>query len=271
MHERISIDSIAFMRESLDTQAGYWRRLGASRVTLLGAHIQMAGVEATAAALQSAGCKLESVVHPFLPQQHLSANPASWQAPRDSLNAEIEAAAALGANSIYMVTGGHGGMDWEDAARVFTEAVAPCAANARAAGVHLLIENAPPAYADIHLAHSLRDTVHLAELAGLGVCIDLPGCWTEAGLRDTFKRAMPLTQLVQVSDYVYGDRCVPARAVPGDGDMPLKRLFEWLLDAGYKGAFDPELIGPRIDEEGGFAATQRAADYLDTLLRELGA
>lgn len=271
MHERISIDSIAFMRDSLETQADYWRRLDARRVTLLGAHIQQAGVEATAEALQSANCRLESVVHPFLPQQDLDPNPSSWEAPRESLNAEIDSAAALGANSIYMVTGGHGGMDWDHAAQVFTDAVAPCVERARAAGVHLLIENAPPAYADIHIAHNLRDTVRLAEIAGIGVCIDLPGCWTEAALRETFQRAMPLTQLVQVSDYVCGDRCVPARAVPGDGDMPLRRLFEWLLEAGYQGAFDPELIGPRIDEEGGFEATRRSAEYLAKLLRELGA
>ncbi len=270
MHPRLSIDSIAFMFESLDTQADYWRQLDASRVTLLGAHIQAAGVDATRAALDSANCKLESVVHPFLPQQHLSRDPASWEAPRASLDAEIDAAAALGGNSIYMVTGGHGGMTWEQAAEVFCAAVAPCVERARAAGVHLLIENAPPAYADIHIAHTLRDTLLLAEMAGLGVCIDLPGCWTESGLRETFQRAMPLTQLVQVSDYVSGDRCVPARAVPGDGDMPLRRLFEWLLEAGYEGAFDPELIGPRIDEIGGFEATRRSAQYLAGLLRELG-
>jgi hypothetical protein len=35
------------------------------------------------------------------------------------------------------------------------------------------------------LAHSLRDTVTLAEIAGLGVCIDLYSCWWEADLKRT--------------------------------------------------------------------------------------
>ncbi|TGD72681.1 sugar phosphate isomerase/epimerase [Mangrovimicrobium sediminis] len=271
MHDRISVDSIAFMRDSLDTQAGYWRELGAGRLTLLGAHIAMAGTDAVAAVLADGGYRLESIVHPFLTQQSLDRDPATWEAPRASMNAEIDAAAALGARSIYMVTGGHGDMSWEQAAEVFRQAIAPCVAKARDAGVELLIENAPPGYADIHIAHSLRDTVQLAEFAEVGVCIDLPGCWTEAGLRETFVRAMPRCHLVQVSDYVYGDRCVPARAVPGDGDMPLRRLFEWLLEAGYTGAFDMELIGPRIDEEGGFAATRRSALYMDKLLTQIGA
>jgi len=59
--------------------------------------------------------------------------------------------------------------------------------------------------------------------------------------------------------------------VPGDGAIPLRQVIEWLLNAGYKGAFDVELIGPRIDREGHFAAARRAADYLDKMLCELGA
>ena len=149
--------------------------------------------------------------------------------------------------------------------------VAPGAQRARDAGIALLIENAPPAYADIHIAHSLRDTVLLAELADIGVCIDLPGCWTEAGLREAIARAMPRCHLVQVGDYVCGDRALPARAVPGDGDMPLARLFGWLLDAGYTGAFDLELLGPRIDAEGAVKATARAARHVGELLDSLGA
>ena len=47
---------------------------------------------------------------------------------------------------------------------------------------------------------------------------------------------MPRLQVVQVSDYVYGDRALPCRAVPGDGAVPFKRILEWMLGAGYKGA-----------------------------------
>jgi sugar phosphate isomerase/epimerase len=93
----------------------------------------------------------------------------------------------------------------------------------------------------------------------------------EAGLKPLFRRAMPLTGLVQVSDYVLGDRSTPCRAVPGDGAMPLERLLGDVLDAGYTGLFDLELVGPRIEAEGGFAASRRAADYVSELLTRLGA
>jgi sugar phosphate isomerase/epimerase len=134
-----------------------------------------------------------------------------------------------------------------------------------------MIETASPLYADAHLVHSLRDTVELAEIAGLGVCIDLFACWTEAGLKQTIERTAPRTHLVQVGDYAYGDRGLPCRAVPGDGNIPLERLFDWILSAGYTGAFDLELIGPRIDAEGRLEATRRAADKVSELLVKLGA
>jgi len=135
----------------------------------------------------------------------------------------------------------------------------------------LLIENASPLYADIHLAHTLRDAVTLAELSGLGVCIDFFACWTEAGLRDSIIRAMPRCHLVQVCDYIYGDRSLPSRAVPGDGAIPVKRLIAWILEAGYTGAFDLEMPGPRIAKEGAVAAIRRAANNVTEILQSLHA
>jgi sugar phosphate isomerase/epimerase len=108
-------------------------------------------------------------------------------------------------------------------------------------------------------------------MAGLDVCIDYFACWTEAGLRETIARAAPRCAIVQVSDYVYGDRAYPCRAVPGDGALPLRRLLEWTLAGGYDGAFDLELLGPRIDREGRVAAVARGAEVLGGMLRELGA
>jgi sugar phosphate isomerase/epimerase len=90
-------------------------------------------------------------------------------------------------------------------------------------------------------------------------------------LRETIERAVTRCHLVQLSDYVYGDRSLPCRAVPGDGDIPLALDIGWMLEAGYQGAFDLELIGPRIDKEGQFEATRRATENVTELLQSLGA
>ncbi len=70
---------------------------------------------------------------------------------------------------------------------------------------------------------------------------------------------------------VRGSRSLPCRAVPGEGDVPLAAVVQWLLDAGYPGVFDCELNGPAIDAIGHHAAAAQAASWLDTLLSELGA
>jgi sugar phosphate isomerase/epimerase len=74
-----------------------------------------------------------------------------------------------------------------------------------------------------------------------------------------------------VSDYVYGDRTAPCRAVIGDGAIPLEHIIGELLDVGYSGVFDLELLGPRIQQEGAAAATKRAAENLSEILTKLGA
>jgi sugar phosphate isomerase/epimerase len=270
MHERISINCICLPGVPIPLLAGHWSQLGAQRVSFVSQQLAE-DVEPVHAALVSGGYQLETIMHPFLAGRPLTQEEESWRGARAQLMNLIDSAAALGGRSIYMLTGGHGSLTWEDAAAAFSAAIAPCVAHARDTGVALLIENAPPLYADLHIAHTLRDAVMLAELAGIGVCIDICGCWTESGLRESIDRAMPRCRLVQVSDYVYGDRSLPSRAVPGDGAIPLRRILGWMLEAGYTGAFDLELIGPRIEREGHLEAAGRAARELGAILQSLGA
>ena len=71
---------------------------------------------------------------------------------------------------------------------------------------------------------------------------------------------------MQVSDFAVGTLSTPNRLVPGDGDIPLRRIIGQVIDAGYDGVFDLELIGPRIVEEGYEPATRRALHVLEDLL-----
>lgn len=271
MHERVSIDSICFPGADFDQLAGHWRALGADRVSLVSPQILGDDGAGAARALQGGRCRLETIPHPFLMGRPLEPHEESWRDERARLSELIRIASRLGARSIYMLTGGHGVPTWEEAAQVFCTAIAPCVEEARAAGIMLMIENALPLYADSHIAHSLRDTLTLAEMAGIGVCIDIYGCWTEAGLQATIERTISRCGLVQLSDYVYGDRSLPSRAVPGDGAIGIRRFLDTVLSAGYGGAFDLELLGPRIDREGHFDATRRAADNVSEILVSLGA
>jgi len=76
---------------------------------------------------------------------------------------------------------------------------------------------------------------------------------------------------VQVSDFKVGTIASSQRLVPGDGDMPIARILGALLDAGYAGVFDLELIGGAINAEGYDAAVPRAVAALGEMLTQLGA
>jgi sugar phosphate isomerase/epimerase len=271
MHDRISVNSVCFMGEPLRDQADHWRQIGARRVSLIGRQIMAEGVPAAQAALATGDYELETIAYGFLLGRHLEPREDLLSEARDGLSRMIKIAETLQPKTIYMTTGGHGSMSWEDAAECFSTAIAPCVAQANDAGIPLIIENSVQFYAHTNLVHTLRDTVLLAEMAGIGVCIEIYASWMEAGLRETIARAMPRCHLVQVSDYVYGDNALPGRAVPGDGGIPIKRLCDWILRAGYKGQFDLELLGDRIEQEGRVAAADRAAKSLGAILESLGA
>lgn len=269
MHPRICLHQVAFITECTGDFVLYCRENAIGHMTLASPLLFQPGeTEAALAAMDGGATGAAVVNHPVAMASNLErAGPEETEA----LARAIDTASLVGAPAIYLVSGGRGSLDWDAAARRFAEIVAPCLDAAQAKGVKLLVETASHLNADIHMAHTLDDTIRLAEIAGIGVCIELHACWFEGGLKEKFARAMPLTGLVQVSDYVSGDKSTPCRAVPGDGMVPLERLLGDLLDLGYDGVFDLELLGPRIEQETPRVACKRAAENLSELLEKLGA
>ncbi|OBI83196.1 sugar phosphate isomerase/epimerase [Mycobacterium sp. E740] len=240
------------MGSSVREMESHWRALGVRRLSLIDTQLFEPDLRTM---ISQGDYTVETVYHLF--------------SSRDSLMSVIDAAAGVGARVVYMLTGGRGDLTWDDAAQRFGDAVAPCKDVARQAGVALAIENASSLYADMHIAHSLRDTITLAEMTGLDICIDLFHCWAEAGLRALLERALPRTQVIQLSDYVLGDRALPARAVPGDGAIPIEPFVEAALASGYPHHFDLELIGPRVEREGRLQAARRGCTVVSTMLERL--
>jgi sugar phosphate isomerase/epimerase len=252
VHERLSVHSVTFMGTPLREMESHWRALGVTRLSLIDSQLFEPDLSQLVA---GESYSVETVYHLF--------------SSTDSLLRVVDAAAAVGTRVVYMLTGGRGDCDWASAAARFRDAVAPCLQPAADAGVTLAIENASSLYADIHIAHSLRDTITLAEMTGLGICIDLFHCWAEARLPALIERALPRTQAIQLSDYVLGDRALPARAVPGDGAIPIEQFLSAVLTAGYPHHFDLELIGPRIQQEGPLAASGRACAAVSAMLNRV--
>jgi sugar phosphate isomerase/epimerase len=257
------------MTQSTGSFIAHCRAIGVRHMTLVTPKLMAPGeLHETLSMLRTGGTRVATVNHVFAGFSNLASDQGM---AAQKLTEAIDIAATLGADKIYLLTGGRGSLDWEGAAQRFALLIEPCLEIARSRKVMLLIENANFLNTDIHIAHTLADTIRLARIADIGLCIDLHACWMEAGLASLFLDAMPVTGLVQVSDYVLGDRTTPCRAVPGDGVIPLDRLIGDLLESGYAGLFDLELIGPRIAAEGAYAASTRAAERLSEILMKLGA
>lgn len=263
-HKRLSVHNVTFYGASLADLETYWAALGVSRLSILDTQLLDPTLPKL---LQRNAYAVEAVYHLFAGGR-LVGDPL---AAREALFAVIDAAADVGARTVYLLTGGRGDLTWPQAAQRFCAMIAPCVARAEAAGVSLAIENASSLYADIHLVHTLRDAVTLAEMAGLSICIDVFHCWAEGDFETMVYRALPRTALIQLSDYVLGDRALPCRAVPGDGTIPIEGFVAQALAGGYPHGFDLELIGPRIEGEGRLESARRACEVVGAILHELGA
>ena len=187
------------------------------------------------------------------------------------LGEALDFGAAVGTDSVWCTTGSIGSRTWEEAADEFCERIAPAATRASELGVALAIEPTNPLRTDISFVFNLRDSLVLARSAGIGVVLELACCWYERGLAELVRDNVDLLALVQVSDYEIGTFDTPNRSVIGDGDVPLERLVAMVLDAGYHGMFDLEIIGPRIEAEGHLSATRRSLERLTEMLDRLGA
>lgn len=266
MHEQLSVHDVTFLGASPAELQSNWAQLGVRCLSVLDTELLEPAFRQV---VVGNDYLVQAVCHVF-GAGRVPTDEGSVGTARGALSRLIDVAASVDARCIYMLTGGRGELSWEHAADAFGSAIEPCVREAEQAGISLAIENASALYADIHLAHSLRDTITLAESAGLDICIDLFHCWAEADLTGLLHAALPRTRLIQLSDYVLGDRGLPARAVPGDGTIPIETFVAQTLADGYRFGFDLELLGPRIEAEGRLAAARRACGVVRGMLDRLG-
>jgi sugar phosphate isomerase/epimerase len=251
---------------TLDEDLHFWAAAGIDHVGLSFRKLEAAGLEDAVARVRDAGLRVSNIVE--LGWFDVT-DPNGWPAQQARLRAAVAGAAALGAPCLVLTTGRAAGLDWEVAAVALADALAPVRADADAAGVALALENTGALRLDLSFVTTFADAVDLARRLGAAVCMEVNSCFAERGLGDSIRAGVDVLTHVQVSDFVIGSLCTPDRAVPGDGDIPLERIFGALTDAGYQGAFELEMVGPKIEDEGYTKAIRRAVSYLDDLLERV--
>ena len=268
MHPRVSLSAISTASWELDADLAFYDDAGITNVGISVAKLERFGWEEGTRRIVDAGLRVTNLIGlgPFE-----LAEPGGWTSRRDRLRHALDTATAVGAECMMFTTGPAGPLTWEEAADALEAALAPVLVAARAQCVPFAIEHTNSLRVDVSFVHTLRDVVDLARRLDTGVCMEVNACWAERGLADTIATGVDRLSLVQVSDFAVGTLSTPNRLVPGDGDIPLERILGQLLAAGYRGCFDLELIGPRIEDEGYDSACRRSIDRLTEMLETLGA
>jgi sugar phosphate isomerase/epimerase len=266
MHRRVSVSAMCTPTWDLDRDLAFYADAEIDQVGIALRKLEASGLEKGTARIARAGLRVTNLLglgFDLVDRQR-------WSGHQERLARALEAAHELRAECFVLTTGSAGPMAWEDAASVLAEAIGPVVDRARALGVPFALEHTNSLRVDVGFVHTLRDIIDLARMLDVGVVMECNACWAERALQDTIREGVDRLRLVQVSDYVIGTLQTPDRAVPGDGDIPLLRMLRQLLDAGYEGVFDIELMGPRIEAEGYQKAVPRAVGVLGRWLDDLG-
>jgi sugar phosphate isomerase/epimerase len=266
LHPRISINTLSSFSWPLSQDLALLAELGVRHFGFPMMKID-ADVPAGIAAIRTSGLNVASVAASASHSSLLEADSAL-----KALKPAIDTAAALKSPLCYFTSGTSPADISTDAlAEALTAALQPARAYAAERGVRLAIENNSVTTRHMGYVHTIRDAIQLAEEAGIQICLELQNCWVERGLPVLFRKHAGLFGVVQVSDYKVGEELRLNRRVPGDGSMPLTWLIEQLLEAGYSGLFEIEVLGPHIEAEGYPSAIRRSAEWLSDLLTRCGA
>ena len=270
-HPRLSVNSVSSYMQPLADDIAMWQALGVDHVGLILPKVLDVGWDEAAAMVTGAGLRVSTIFGPTYRRLDADRSLGWWDDDQAGTVATLEFAARVGAASVYVCSGAAPTLTWDEAADAFCELVAPAVARSAELGIPLLLEPTNPLRSDVSFVFWQRDAMDLARRAGTKVMLDFQSCWYERGLEAVVRDNIDLVAVAQLSDYVVGTGETGNRVPPGDGDIPLERLVAMALDAGYEGAFDLEVMGPRVEEEGYPSSVRRSVEQATAILERAGA
>lgn len=264
---KLSLNTITTPGWPLERDIDWCLRNGVPAICPTRAKVEAAGASRAATLLRESGLAAAMLV---LGGPFTLADRGQWPAEIDSLRDLLDLAAALGARSLQLLSGG-GPLLWEDADARFREVLARVLPLAAAAGVPLCLEHNSQWLRHRGYVHTLHDALDLADAIDspwLTICMEVQNSWFERGLLANLAKRAGRIGIVQVSDHVVGTGFAD-RVPVGDGDVPLTPVVRGLLKAGYAGYFDIEIVGRCVGALGEEAVLDRSLAGLRRLEAEL--
>jgi sugar phosphate isomerase/epimerase len=240
IHARLSVNAMCSFPWSFDQDLALWSDMCVRHAGLLISKLG-GNPDRNMARLTAAGIRCATLITDSFELR----DPDSWETTRARHRAAIDLVSRHGGHSIYFTPGRTACASWRDDLNRLAEAVAPTVAYARANGVLAAIE--PSIRTSVSFITTLRDAIDVAGRTGLSLIADFGNMWMERDFRETLGYAMPHIALMQIGDVIIGASGRPApagRVHIGQGELPLRRMMQDVLDAGYAGPFDLEVVGP---------------------------
>lgn len=265
-HPRLSVDAMCTYPWSFDQDLALWIDMGVRHAGLLTPKLGD-DAQAMMERLTAAGIRASTLIT----EAFDLAEPVTWARTQASHRWAIDLMASHGGHSIYFTPGRTTGAAWGDDLDRLADALGPTIAHAREAGVLAAIE--PSLRTSVSFVNTLRDAIDVAERTGISLVADFGNMWMERDFREVLARAMPHIALMQIGDVVIGASGRPApggRAHIGEGELPLKRMMTDVLEAGYTGVFDLEVVPADFSKGYDEVTIRRGVAAASALLTELG-
>jgi sugar phosphate isomerase/epimerase len=258
--QQFSVSQITMLNWSFERTVEAVAASGAPGIGVSIRKLEACGVPAAARLLRQAGLAVSCLTSSgFFPL----GDDAGEAAALERTHHHLEMAAALGAGCLMVLPGSAGALSWEEAeerARPLFARLVRAAENAR---VRLAVEPTSQLRMDLAFLHSFDEALDFVDSFAspwLGVVLEVNNAWIERRLYANIRTRTDRIALVQVSDFKVGTMMASERAVIGDGDIPLRRICAAVADAGYRGWYDIELLGPAIEAEGYASVVPRAVE-----------
>ncbi|MFI0907631.1 sugar phosphate isomerase/epimerase family protein [Streptomyces sioyaensis] len=254
---RLSLNQETVRQWSLPELADGCARAGVRGVGLWRAPVQEYGVRAAARLVRDAGLRVTSLCRGGF---FTATDPGERAAALDDNRAAVDEAAALGTDTLVLVSGGlpAGSRDLAGARERIADALGELAPYAAERGVRLALEPLHPMYAaDRCVVSTLAQALDLAErfpAAQVGVVVDTYHLWWDDTVGAQLARAggaggtPPRIAAFQLADWVTP---LPAgvllgRGQLGDGSVDLRWFRQRVEAAGYRGPIEVEIFQPAL-------------------------
>ncbi|WP_405838520.1 sugar phosphate isomerase/epimerase [Streptomyces platensis] len=256
--DRLSLNQETVRQWSLPELADGCARAGVRGVGLWRAPVQQYGVAAAARLIRDAGLRVSSLCRGGF---FTALAPGERAAALDDNRAALDEAAALGTDTLVLVSGGlpPGSRDLAGARERIADALGELAPYAAERGVRLALEPLHPMYAaDRCVISTLAQALDLAErfpADRVGVVVDTYHLWWDDTVGAQIGRAGGTggaagsrIAAFQLADWVtpLPEGVLLGRGQLGDGSVDLRWFRERVEAAGYGGPVEVEIFNPAL-------------------------